>query len=211
MNYGGKLLTVDNQHNTLAGVVASRGDINVLNQETLSLNVLEVATGKSVGMYTGGNTSSAKAAVAVSSSAVFGAGAALTTASLTLADGATLEMTSTVDAVNLNGAALTFGSGVHLGENLLSDVLALGCGESLALFTGVGEFSLPIVAAVTELESSRVLANSVFSNVQSESLYVEYRVEDNVGSLLVLNVPEPATSTLSLLALAALAARRRRK
>ena len=81
----------------------------------------------------------------------------------------------------------------------------------MALFTGVGEFSLPIVAAVTELESSRVLANSVFSNVQSESLYVEYRVEDNVGSLLVLNVPEPATTTLSLLALSALAARRRRK
>lgn len=211
MNSGGKLLTVDNQHNTLAGVVASRGDINVLNQEALSLDVLEVATGKSVGMYTGENTSSAKAAVAVSSSAVFGAGAALTTASLTLADGATLEMTSTVDAVNLNGAALTFGSGVHLGENLLSDVLALGCGESLALFTGVGEFSLPIVAAVTELESSCVLANSVFSNVQRESLYVEYRVEDNVGSLLVVNVPEPATTTLSLLALTALAMRRRRR
>ncbi len=211
MNSGGKLLTVDNQHNTLAGVVASRGDINVLNQEALSLNVLEVATGKSVGMYTGENTSSAKAAVAVSSSAVFGAGAALTTASLTLADGATLEMTSTVDAVNLNGAALTFGSGVHLGENLLSDVLALGCGESLALFTGVGEFSLPIVAAVTEMESERVLASSVFSNVESSNLYVGFSVIDNVGTLMVVNVPEPATTTLSLLALTSLAMRRRRR
>jgi autotransporter-associated beta strand protein len=210
-NSGGKLLTVDNQHNTLAGVVASRGDINVLNQEALSLNVLEVATGKSVGMYTGGNTSSAKAAVAVSSSAVFGAGAALSTASLTLADGATLEMTGTVDAVQLNGAALTFGSGVQLGDNLLAAMQALEYGETLALFSGVGEFNMPVVAAAAELESSRVLANTVFSNVLSESLYVEYRVEDNVGSLLVVNVPEPATTTLSLLALSALAARRRRK
>ena len=210
MNSGGKLLTVDNKHNTLAGVVASRGDINVLNQEALSLNVLEVATGKSVGMYTGGNTSSAKAAVAVSSSAVFGAGAALTTASLTLADGATLEMTSTADAVQLNGAALTFGSGVQLGDNLLAAVHALEYGDTLALFTGVGEFTLHSAAA-TELESTRVLASSVFSNVQNSSLYVDFQVIDNVGSLLVVNVPEPATTTLSLLALTALAMRRRRK
>ncbi len=211
MNSGGKLLTVDNQHNTLAGVVASRGDINVLNQEALSLNVLEVATGKSVGMYTGGNTSSAKAAVAVSSSAVFGAGAALTTASLTMADGATLEMTGTVDAVQLNGAALTFGSGVQLGDNLLAAMQALEYGETLALFSGVGEFNMPVVAAAAELESSRVLASSVFANVQNANLYVDFQVIDNVGSLLVVNVPEPATTTLSLLALTALAMRRRRK
>lgn len=211
MNSGGKLLTVDNKHNTLAGVVASRGDINVLNQEALSLNVLEVATGKSVGMYTGGNTSSAKASVAVSSSAVFGAGAALTTASLTLADGATLEMTGSVDAVQLNGAALTFGSGVQLGENLLAEVLALGYGESLTLFSGVGEFNMPVVAAATELESSRLLASSVFANVQNANLYMDFQVIDNVGSLLVVNVPEPATTTLSLLALTAMAMRRRRK
>ena len=211
MNSGGMLLTVDNKHNTLAGVVASRGDINVLNQEALSLNVLEVATGKSVGMYTGGNTSSAKAAVAVSSSAVFGAGAALTTASLTLADGATLEMTGTVDAVQLNGAALTFGSGVQLGDNLLAAVQALEYGDALALFSGVGEFNMPVVAAATELESSRVLASSVFANVQSATLYVDFQVIDNVGSLLVVNVPEPATTTLSLLALAGLCARRRRR
>ena len=209
-NIGSGMLTVSNAANTLSGVVASGGDMTVLNQAALSLDVLEVATGKSVGMYTGGNTSSAKAAVAVSSSAVFGAGAALTTASLTLADGATLEMTSTADAVRLNGAALTFGSGVQLGDNLLSAVHALEYGDTLALFTGVGEFTLHSAAA-TELESTRVLASSVFSNVQNSSLYVDFQVIDNVGSLLVVNVPEPATTTLSLLALTALAMRRRRK
>lgn len=209
-NIGSGMLTVSNAANTLSGVVASGGDMTVLNQAALSLDVLEVATGKSVGMYTGGNTSSAKAAVAVSSSAVFGAGAALTTASLTLADGATLEMTSIADAVKLNGAALTFGSGVQLGDNLLAAVQALEYGDTLALFTGVGEFTLHSAAA-TELESTRVLASSVFSNVQNSSLYVDFQVVDNVGSLLVVNVPEPATTTLSLLALTALAMRRRRK
>lgn len=210
-NAGSGMLTVSNAANTLCGVVASGGDMTVLNQAALSLNVLEVATGKSVGMYTGGNTSSAKAAVAVSSSAVFGAGAALTSASLTLADGATLEMTGTVDAVQLNGAALTFGSGVQLGDNLLAAVQALEYGETLALFTGAGEFNMPVVASAAELESSRVLASSVFANVQNANLYVDFQVIDNVGSLLVVNVPEPATTTLSLLALTALAMRRRRK
>ena len=44
---------------------------------------------------------------------------------------------------------------------------------------------------------------------------VTYYTDQNVGALVItingLNVPEPTTSTLSLLALAALAARRRRK
>ena len=56
-----------------------------------------------------------------------------------------------------------------------------------------------------------VKASDVFSNVQNNTLYVSYQVIDNVGSLMVVHVPEPATTTLSLLALSALAMRRRRK
>ena len=57
----------------------------------------------------------------------------------------------------------------------------------------------------------KVLASEVFTNVNDAQLYVTYQVIDNAGSLLVVHVPEPTTATLSLLALAALAARRRRK
>lgn len=210
-NAGAALLTVNNSNNTLSGVVASGGDICLQNLEAAaSLDLLEIAAGKTVGLYTGADTSSTQAAVTVSSggSAIFGAGAVLNTACLTLGDGATLEMTGLENgSVTLSGA-LTFGSGLVMGESLLASVEALGYGEMLNLFTGLTEVTLPAVAAT---ESDQVLASSVFSNVQSDTLYVDYQVIDNVGTLMVVNVPEPATTTLGLLALTALAARRRRK
>lgn len=208
-NAGSGRLTVTNSANTLTAVQASGGNISLQNlAAAASLDLLEVAAGKSVGVYTGTDESSDKAAVSVTGSAVFGAGAVLNTACLTLADGATLEMSGLENgAVTLNGA-LTFGSGLEMGDSLLASVEALGYGEMLNLFTGVSEVSLPAVAAT---ESGQVQARSVFSNVQNENLYVEYRVIDNVGSLLVVNVPEPASATLGLAALMMLAARRRRK
>ena len=207
-NAGSGHLTVSNTANRLSGVVASGGDMAVLNQGALSLDILDVAGGKTVGLYTGADTASEKAAATVSGTAAFGTGAVLNTACLTLADGATLEMSGLeAGAVTLSGA-LTFGTGLQMGESLLASVGALDYGETLNLFTGLSGVNLPVVV---DTESSRVLARSVFSNVQSDTLYVDYRVIDNVGTLLVANVPEPATATLSLMALAALAARRRRK
>ena len=207
-NAGSGHLTVSNTASRLSGVVASGGDMAVLNQGALSLDILDVAGGKTVGLYTGADTASEKAAATVSGTAAFGTGAVLNTACLTLADGATLEMSGLeAGAVTLSGA-LTFGTGLQMGESLLASVGALDYGETLNLFTGLSGVNLPVVV---DTESSRVLASSVFSNVQSDTLYVDYRVIDNVGTLLVDNVPEPATATLSLMALAALAARRRRK
>ena len=207
-NAGSGHLTVSNTASRLSGVVASGGDMAVLNQGALSLDILDVAGGKTVGLYTGADTASEKAAATVSGTAAFGTGAVLNTACLTLADGATLEMSGLeAGAVTLSGA-LTFGTGLQMGESLLASVGALDYGETLNLFTGLSGVNLPVVV---DTESSRVLVSSVFSNVQSDTLYVDYRVIDNVGTLLVANVPEPATATLSLMALAALAARRRRK
>lgn len=138
------------------------------------------------------------------------AGSSTLNASLTLADGATLDMMSLdAGAVTINGA-LTLGGQVKMGEHLLAAVEELTCWEpGMVLFTGLTDLVLPVAAS--EQESYRVLASSVFSNVENPDLYVTYHVVDNVGSLLVMNVPEPATSTLSLLALTALALRRRRK
>lgn len=208
-NMGAGTLKLTNAANSLSGVVAAAGDVNLQNLAVeASLDVLDVAGGKTVGLYTGADTASEKAAATVSGTAAFGAGAVLNTACLTLADGATLEMRGLeAGAVTLSGA-LTFGSGLQMGESLLASVGALDYGETLNLFTGLSGVNLPVAV---DTESSRVLASSVFSNVQSDTLYVDYRVIDNVGTLLVANVPEPTTATLSLLALAALAARRRRK
>ncbi len=207
-NAGSGHLTVSNTANRLSGVVASGGDMALHHMgSAMSLELLEIAAGKTVNAYVGDNTSTKITTTTVTDSAIL-SGTAILNTCLILADGATLEMRGLeAGAVTLSGA-LTFGAGLQMGESLLASVGALDYGETLNLFTGLSGVNLPVVV---DTESSRVLASSVFSNVQSDTLYVDYRVIDNVGTLLVANVPEPATATLSLMALSALAARRRRK
>ena len=164
-------------------------------------------------MYAGGNESASKSAVTVSSSAIFGAGASLATASLTLGDGVTLEMSTTGNGVNLNGAALTFGNSMKLGEQLLAEVLALRGGESVELFAGVGEFNTLGGGSHASSISGAVQASEYFTNLAGkDGLYITYEKIGETGSLMVVNmVPEPTPATLSLLALAGLAVRRRRR
>ena len=203
-------LTVNHSDNELNGVVANGGNVNLVNlEQATSLNLLEIATRRVVSAYVGTNTET-RSAVTVTEAARLSGGAMLDAASLTLADGATLDMVNLGESgVSLCGGALTFGSQVTMGDNLLAIVNEMrGWEETLVLFTEVSGVTLP---DATELESSRVLASTVFNNVTSDTLYLDYRVVDNVGSLLVVNVPEPATSSLGLAALVALAARRRRK
>ena len=212
-NAGGGVLTVTHTGNTLSGVVASAGDVTLQNlAANTSLSLLEIAAGRTVNAYVGTNADQKQGvSVAATGTALLSGGATLNT-SLTLADGATLEMNNlTADTtVTINGA-LTFSGQVELGTKLLAAVNALsGWEESLTLFTGLaGGVSLPSTVATNADEMVR--ASEVFSNVTNGNLYVSYQVIDNVGSLMVINVPEPATTTLSLLALTALAARRRRK
>lgn len=212
-NAGGGVLTVTHTGNTLSGVVASAGDITLQNlAANTSLNLLEIAAGYTVNAYVGTNVDEKQGvSVASTGTALLSGGATLNT-SLTLADGATLEMYNLTDdsSVTINGA-LTFNGQVKLGTKLLTAVNALtGWEESLTLFTGLaGGVSLPSTVATNADEMVR--ASEVFSNVTNGNLYVSYQVVDNVGSLMVINVPEPTTTTLSLLALSALAARRRRK
>ena len=136
-------------------------------------------------------------------------GGATLNASLTLADGATLDMDALdVGAVTLNGA-LTFGGQVTMGDKLLGILSEMsGWEESVTLFTGLTDLVLPAVAA--DDAADRLWVGDVFSNLAGdEHYYFNYKAD--VGSLSVVFIPEPTTATLSLLALAALAARRRRK
>lgn len=209
-NAGRGTLSVTNSINSLAGVLASGGDMTLLNlAKNASLDILDIAAGKTVSAYVGSNADDAqKGAVAVTGSATFGAGSSLN-ASLTLADGATLDMDALdVGAVTLNGA-LTFGGQVTMGDKLLGILSEMsGWEESVTLFTGLTDLVLPAVAA--DDAADRLWVGDVFSNLAgNENYYFNYVPE--VGSLAVVHVPEPATTTLGLLALSALAARRRRK
>lgn len=208
-NAGNGTFTLNHTANSISGVVASGGNVTLQSMgEAMSLDLLEIAAGKTVNAYVGTNADT-KSSVTVTGSALLSGTAALNT-SLTLAEGAGLDM-SDLDsgAVTLNGA-LTFGGKVTMDENLLAIVNEMsGWEESITLFTGLSKVSLP---GVTEAASAeKVLASNVFSNVTNNQVYISYQVIDNVGSLMVVHVPEPTTSTLSLLALAALVARRRRK
>jgi hypothetical protein len=207
-NAGSGHLTVSNTANSLSGVVASGGDMTLMNlAAATSVDLLEIAAGKTVNACVGSNSDS-KAALTVTGSALLCGGSTLNAASLTLADGATLDMENLAGGAVMNGA-LTFAGKVQAGNKLLSILSELNeWEESQVLITGLSKVTL---ADVDMTEGQRVLASSVFSDVRNSTLHMEFQMVGDVGALLVINVPEPATSTLGLLALAALAARRRRR
>ena len=98
----------------------------------------------------------------------------------------------------------------------------LGFMEAYDLFRDVEDFNIGSTGyesiGLTDqwVKASEVFNNDLFKTGEKE-YYVFYSGTaegghgENVGTIYLLQAPEPATGTLSLLALCALAARRRRK
>ncbi len=214
-NAGAGLLKVNNANNTLTGVHATGGNVTVQNIASLELKELEIAAEKTI----------TAAAVVVSELAKLEAGATLA-ADLTLASGATVELGGTM---TLSGA-LELQTGLTLSGTVLDIVKGLAVGESYTLFNGVESldlkdsvtlFNMRSLAAQTVetlsygslMEEEQVAAADYFSNLTGNSgLVLSYNV--TAGTVTITNtqaVPEPTTATLSLLALAGLCARRRRR
>lgn len=204
-------LTVNNEDNILTGIFAEGGNINVQNQASHSLQELKVAAGLTVGAYTGSSISASdEALIKVSQMAQFGHGATLN-ADLVMESGATLQMDGTVtmgsDLTLMAGLTLT-GSQYEAVRNLIAD------GESkVVLFEGIDKLILgdtEYTASITM--DDNILAHTYFGNIGSDYLLVYDATVPGNGVLSIMAaVPEPSTATLSLLALAALAARRRRR
>ena len=108
-------------------------------------------------------------------------------ADLVLEDGAILNMVG--GSIDLNGKALTMGSNIQV-----SYTGNAAEGEEVVLFKNVGSTD------ATEYELT-LNGKTTTATLSDGNVVVEYTA----------SVPEPTTATLSLLALAALAARRRRK
>ena len=135
----------------------------------------------------------------------------LTLSNLTVGKGATLNANIVLGAdstLSLEGC-LTMGSTVSLTSGMTIDLSAellslMYKGESIDIFASVDELTLDgnIISPDTTTE--------VRFNVNNQ-LQVFDMGYSNVGTVSLTLVPEPTTATLSLLALAALAARRRRK
>ena len=124
-----------------------------------------------------------------------------------MSDGSTLEINGTGGVVL--GGALTLGSGITLGSGLDAEIAKLTKGDSLVLFTGVTGLSYSgQTVALMSTEVAPVDAATVFNGLDTGVYEIAF-AQNNV-SINMLSIPEPTTATLSLLALAGLAARRRR-
>lgn len=138
-------------------------------------------------------------------------------ADLVLGENSTLNVSAAhgEGGLKLTGT-LTIREGAQLSAEDLSGVGALGWFEMYDLAFGVED----VLGLGDDIEwSEGVDATTVFANtgLKANEYYVRYSLEqaggngNNVGAVYIYRIPEPTTGTLSLLALAALAARRRRK
>lgn len=214
-NAGSGKLTVSHADNSLTDVYASAGDLTVLQAATaLQLDELVVGESHAVSAYTGTELLEAQEAeIRVSSKAEFAAGARLN-ANLTLESGSTLKVAQ--GGVQL-GSTLTLQQGLTLDETTLARVNTLSAGESHTLFSGVDTLRLATSESEYQVLSNTdnsILASTYFQNISSDYLLTFTVDKDSAagGTLsITMAVPEPTTATLSLLALAGLLSRRRRK
>jgi len=216
-NTGSGKLVMTHAENTLSGVFASGGDITVMNQ-ALALNLDELVVGEGVNFsaYRGETElPEQEAVVSVSQSVSFGAGAHIN-ADLKLQSGVRVEMNGPVSM----GSDLYLEHGMTLGGAMLETLTSTEQGQTVVLFSGIdrlylcGEERTDAIALSHGISASEYFVNLISS--QERSYYLVYDNElpgEGVLSIAVsgLAVPEPTSSMLSLLALAALAARRRRK
>ncbi len=207
---GAGTAAINNTANVIANIRAEAGELQVFGDTVYDLQDLQAATSAKLGFYIGAVGDAAKeASVRVNGTATFGAGSTLN-ANLTMTTGSTLEVAEGGLAM---GSTLTLQEGITLGETTLERIHSLSVGESTTLFSGVDGLTLGNKEYASITAEDSILAAPYFSNLESN--YAITYTGTNDGSLnitmLAMSVPEPTTATLSLLALAALAARRRRK
>ena len=203
-------LNLNNTNNDIGKVLVQGGTANFYGAAEYTLTELQALTLGGVGFFSAWTGDSvAQSCVSVTGSVELGGGSTLN-ASLFLAAGATLDISHLDAGAATISGALTLGGKTLLGESLQSALVqSVSHDSSLTFLTGLtGGVTLVDV----ELNAGDiVLASEIFSNVQNAQLYISYQVDGTTGSMSFVMIPEPATTTLSLLALSALAMRRRRK
>lgn len=195
---------------TLAGLKANGGNIDVMNATSLSVTDMVIGDNATVGVYSGADTTTEP------SLNIYGS--VNSKASLTIGSDATLNANLTVSYAKLNfsGEPLVMGSTLTLFADGTSELLGIDLSTvtatGLTLFTGVDGFSTGFDSASANAVTIDD-AHDIFGNLTAGAYSLKYTGGTNGDVLLIANnpTPEPTTATLSLLALMGLAARRRRK
>ncbi len=192
----GSTLTVTGQGFTFSGDVKLTG---------LTLNSSVAFTGSvNVGTLTLASDVTMTTSEDITTSAVVTTGAATLSSDLSLVGTAEAPLTLTLGGtLDMAAHDLELGN-VTLGGSLLQSLLD-GSATSITLFTNVGTFN-----GETAFDAA-VPGHTVFTNAAMQPGVGAYELAYAGGNITLTLVPEPTTATLSLLALAGLAARRRRK
>lgn len=200
-------LTLDNVKVDLKATL-SVSVIELINGSTTSaelgancvLNSLSLGSGSTFSAYKDAATPTATSAhestlttLQAGAGATLNANIAFTADSSLILDGS-LTMGSDV--------ALATGMSLTLSESMLADLYGY---QPVTLFSGVDNLTLDNEAIV---DGTIMNVNGVFSNLDTG---YDYNLAYVGGMVSLAVIPEPTTATLSLLALAAMAARRKRK
>lgn len=131
---------------------------------------------------------------------------------LTLGSNVDMVYSNAAQGINLAGHSLTLSAGettIYLSDEML---VTLNSSDHLVLFSNVSSLEGIELNPVDGQDGLSITpAGLFFRDKAGNALNGQYQLAYNAATQEVYVAPEPATATLSLLALAALAARRRRK
>lgn len=206
-NQGTHTLTLGNGDSAVKEVFATSGNIifHNMGESAISLKEMTIGEGKQVGFYKGqGLDAAAEATVSISQSLTAGTGAALLS-------NLVLETNSHLD---LDGGQMYLGGELTLGTNIGLDQDTLDAIAKLENIGDVHKLFINYPETVITNSNDGDWARDHFDLSSITDADYKITVGENgayVGLVKVSNVPEPTTGTLSLLALCALTARRRRR
>lgn len=225
VNEGTDTLRATNGSSTFKGIEARNGNILVQRWNDTGINVESVllANDRMLEIWAQ-NSVGNRGSLTVTQTATFGSGTTLN-ADLALANGATLDLGG---AVTLGaGNSLTLGSAsgdsITLGDTLKATLNSLAEGGRYNLFITQDVDTITLAGTVYSLTDEAAAmkdldASVIFSGLEQGAFILNFDVLPATGDgtaggvfYITASMPEPTTATLSLLALAALAARRRRK
>ena len=192
----------------------SANQLTLQNAESMELKSMTIGAGSTVAVYTEG-AESPEGTVTITESLVAGGGTLL--ANLVMEDGSMLDLQTGEGAM----AALTLGSNLAFvdGGLVILDATTLAKLDELVMGTEGNYLELVHAATGTTLtygEDGTANYNGMWFGQlfdRPDTLIGDFKVVadgTSFGLTKVNNMPEPTTGTLSLLALAALAARRRK-